>query len=140
MYNKTNISYIKCLVVGDYLMVRIILLLSMHRGEHLALVVQKMGVNRTKLVKQVGFSRATFYFHIQQFDLPFIILKKYGDVMHYDFSIDFPEMTQAVYAEKLQITTFEDMKRDRDRWKDKYYELVDEHLSLKKEIESRKNQ
>lgn len=109
----------------------------MHRGEHLANVVQKMGINKRILSNNAGFGRSTYYLHIQQYDLPFPILKRYGDAMKYDFSIDFPEMVQAIHAEKLQISSFEEMKADRDRWKDKYLELVEDYLSLKKELDKR---
>lgn len=102
-----------------------------HRGEYLNELVRKKGIKIKVLTELAGYDRSTFYNHIKDPNLPYTILAKYGKIMHHDFSIDFPELAGATVSELTEITTFEEMEKDRDRWKSKYEalsELLNKYL------------
>lgn len=110
----------------------------MHRGEYLDKIVRLKGKNITKLLPNVGYDRTTYYKHIKDRDLPFRILKQYGDVIPYDFSKDFPEMLEEIPVSQFEINTFEGMQKDRDFWRDEYGRILKENKTLREENENLK--
>jgi len=93
-----------------------------HRGEYLNRIVRKKGVKISSLTKEAGFDRSTFYNHVKDPVLPYSILAKYGKVINYDFSRE--EHEQYVRnSDSPDIASFDDMKKDRDNWRDKYFEV-----------------
>jgi len=73
-----------------------------HRGEILQAVVHKSSISISQLAKRLGISRGTYYNHIQDNELPFEIIEKYGRVLKYDFTNDFPNMHKYVVEEPLE--------------------------------------
>jgi hypothetical protein len=98
-----------------------------HRGEYLKAAVKHAGVKISALTQAIQYDRSSYYNHIADPFLPFMILYKYSRVLKQDFTKDFPEIKD--FEEKristITITTFEEMEADRDFWKDKYFDLVD---------------
>lgn len=97
--------------------------LKKHRGEYLNGVVRKKGIKIKVLTELAGYDRSTFYNHIKDPNLPYTILAKYGKIMHHDFALDYPELAINTPVDPTAITTFEEMEKDRDRWKIKYEAL-----------------
>ncbi len=108
-----------------------------HRGEVLQAVVNKNSTNITQLVKRMGISRGTYYNHIQDPDLPFDLLERYGKILDYDFTNDFTEMHKYTLEEPSapygEPSTLEEAIKQRDywrsqtdHWKNKYIQLLEE--------------
>lgn len=96
-----------------------------HRGEYLKAAVKKSGFKITALTQGAGYDRSSYYNHITDPFLPLRILYKYAKVLKQDFSKDFPEIKDFEERSSTTINTFEEMERDRNFWKEKYFELVD---------------
>lgn len=106
-----------------------------HRGAALGKVVQQSELSKTLIAKKAGYNRSSLYNHINTSDLSFEILEKYGKALGYDFTKIFPEMVKYIafedperpYGESL---TFETLLRQRDQWRDKYYDLLEKYNRL----------
>lgn len=88
------------------------------------------------MVDRVGYDRSTYYSHIKREDLSYSILWAYGKAIPYDFTKEFPDMKNHIPELNREITDFEEMKADRNKWKEKYYELLEKHNTL---LEGNKN-
>ena len=104
-----------------------------HRGEVLSRIVTLYNVNVTRLAIRVGYNRTTYYSHIKKENLRFEVLAAYGRAIPYDFTKDIPEMSAYVLENDQEIKEFEAMKADRDKWKDKYYGLLEKYNTLLEE-------
>lgn len=104
-----------------------------HRGEILNKIVTQLNVNKTKLAERIGYDRTTYYSHIKKADLDFAILWAYGKAIPYDFTKEFPEMRKYIPEDDIEIRSFEDMKLDRDKWREKYYSLLEKYNTLLEE-------
>jgi hypothetical protein len=112
-----------------------------HRGEVLQIAVKKTRTKITQLVKRMGISRGTFYNHRDDPNLSFEDLERYGKVMGYDFTNDFPEMQKYVVEEPVapygEPKTFDEAIKQRDYWrnqtdifKNKYLESLEKYNRL----------
>lgn len=110
---------------------------NIHRGEVLQAAVKKSPHSVTQLVKRMGISRGTYYNHKEDPNLPFEDLEKYGKVLGYDFTEDFPEMQKYVVEESVvtygepktlgeAIKQRDYWRKEADQWKDKYIKLLEE--------------
>jgi hypothetical protein len=73
--------------------------------------------------------------HIKQKDLNLDILKKYAKAIEYDFSNEVSGLETFVVGEeesvyKTKPKTLKDALKQRDEWKDKYYELMEKYQRL----------
>ncbi|AIM39249.1 hypothetical protein KO02_23085 [Sphingobacterium sp. ML3W] len=103
-----------------------------NRGEFLNKIITQKGINIGKLMKRIGYHRTTYYTHIKQSKLDYSILSKYAKEIPYDFAIEFPEIRQYNYSIEPQnkIQSVKDVEADRDKWKDKYYDLLEKYNNL----------
>jgi hypothetical protein len=107
---------------------------SAHRGEVLQTAVTESGLSITSLVKRVGYSRSSYYNHILDPQLDFGILEQYGKVLKHDFSINFPEINNQLLQEDPEEynrpVTIEQAIKTAERWKEKYYTLLEKYQEL----------
>lgn len=103
---------------------------NIHRGEILEAAVKESPITITKLTRQMGISRGTYYNHISDPHLAFEQLVKYGRVLKHDFTQDFPEMKKYTFEEpEIHYSTpltIQEALEQRDYWKDKYYQLMEQ--------------
>jgi ABC-type taurine transport system substrate-binding protein len=52
-------------------------------------------------------------------------LAKYGKVISHDFAEEFPEMKAESSKIVQPIVSYEDLEKDRDSWKEKYFQVAD---------------
>lgn len=97
--------------------------IKQHRGEYLDKVVRTSGLTITAVTAKVGVSRSTFYNHSKTHDLKYADIEKYGKVLNHNFSDAYPKDELPGHQEPVIITTFEEMKKDRDHYKSKYEEM-----------------
>jgi AcrR family transcriptional regulator len=110
-----------------------------HRGKILREVVDKYcdmnKVTITSLSHAVGINQSTIYRHFEKDDLPYHIILKYGKAMRYDFSKEFPDMTEAldmlsdgeVEYGSIDLST---CKKQLEHWQNKYINLLEKHNEL----------
>jgi hypothetical protein len=110
---------------------------SAHRGEVLQTVVNESGLSITSLVKRVGYSRSSYYNHILDPQLDFGILEQYGKVLKHDFSINFPERSSQLVQEDPEEynkpSTIEQAIKMAEKWKEKYYAVLEKYHQLLEE-------
>jgi len=113
-----------------------------HRGEVLKSAVAKNSLKVTQLTKRMGISRGTYYNHIEDPDLSYELLERYGKILKYDFTSDFPEMQKYAFEESAENygppTTFEDAMKQLLYFKEKYYILLEKYNQLIEEKIDRK--
>ena len=107
---------------------------DIHRGQVLQAAVADSGLSITQVVKRTGYSRSSYYNHIEDPRLAYHILAEYGKTLKHDFSTDFPEMVSNLVEDPEEQygepKTFGDAIRQRDIWKEKYYQLLEKHQKL----------
>lgn len=108
---------------------------NINRGEALAKAIQQSELSKTVIAKKAGYNRTSLYNHIRTPDLSFDILEKYGKALAYDFTRVFPEMIRYIAfedpkAEYRETLTFDIVLKQRDQWRDKYYDLLEKYNKL----------
>jgi hypothetical protein len=105
-----------------------------HRGEMLQEAVLDSGMSVTMVTKKSGYSRSSYYNHINDPELPFDIMEKYGRALKHDFSDEFPELNSLRLEEEEVIygrpDTLEKALYEYDRYRAKYITLLEEHKAL----------
>lgn len=96
-----------------------------HKGEYLDYIVRKKGIKIKILAASAGFDRSTYYNHIKDANLPYTVIVRYGEVLNYDFSKEYHEIPSNNSSEPHEITTFEEMKKDRDYWRKRFQDLAE---------------
>lgn len=108
---------------------------NIHRGNALAKAIQQSELSKTVIAKKAGYNRTSLYNHIRTADLSFDILEKYGKALSYDFTRIFPEMIRYIAfedpkSEYRESLTFDQILKQRDQWRDKYYDLLEKYNKL----------
>mmetsp|Transcript_974 Transcript_974/g.2383 ORF Transcript_974/g.2383 Transcript_974/m.2383 type:complete len:148 (+) Transcript_974:3666-4109(+) len=103
-----------------------------HRGEVVESVVRRSGFSLKKLSERLGISRNTLYNRFQEAELGDEFITSVGDIIHYNFSIDFPDLRQGTskmvsegplgYADRNAIELL--------RLEKKYMELLERYNRL----------
>lgn len=83
-------------------------------------------------MERMGYHRTTYYTHINQPKLDYSILAKYAAEIPYDFTTEFPEMRQYDIVSPTKIHSIYDIEADRDKWRDKYYDLLEKYNNRNK--------
>jgi hypothetical protein len=103
------------------------------RGQALSVEVQKDERTKEQIARKAGYSRSAYYKHIRDPQLEYHILTKYGIVLGFDFSIQFPDMPKYAIAQDPEEmiygkpTNMDDAYKVIDLWRDKYIRLSDRH-------------
>ena len=109
---------------------------NIDRGKLLAGMVEDSGVNIGSLVKKVGYkNRASYYSHIAKADLSLEILFAYAKALKYDLRDEFPEVSQFLLEDPVaeyntNPKTLEEAFILLDKWKEKYYLLLEKYSKL----------
>ncbi|MFT3979634.1 MAG: helix-turn-helix transcriptional regulator [Ferruginibacter sp.] len=106
------------------------------RGKLLKEMVEESGISKTKLVKKIGYKhRASYYSHIATKNLSLDILQQYATALNYDLKQHFPDYDFIVAEDDLNSYYSEPKDMEAalsliQKWKDRYYKLLDKHMSL----------
>ena len=102
---------------------------QLHRGELLKNAVQSSRLNKEDIAAKAGYTRSSYYKHIQEPDLPYHILAAYGKALRHDFTDQLPEMPRYLIEEPegtyAQHPSLEEALRLVDHWKSKYIDLLE---------------
>lgn len=123
------------------------------RGEIVKSIVDKYDVTYTKLATQIGVSRPTLYRYFENDELDYEVIVKIGAAIGHDFIKNFPEMSMYMTSYvRESIADYQSKNKHDDllnqalkeidmwkskayanleeaqKWKDKYYELIERKL------------
>ncbi|MCX2429980.1 MULTISPECIES: hypothetical protein [unclassified Pedobacter] len=106
--------------------------MPIHRGKLLKSIIQKSDISIFDLSKALEYSIDAIHHHIEMETLDFKLLLAYGEVLKYDFSVDFPEMKSLTAKEtfNIEVMNYDELLKDRDHWKLKYIQLLEKHNEL----------
>lgn len=115
------------------------------RGEALSVQVQKDHRTKEQIARKAGYSRSAYYKHIRDPQLEYHILTKYGMVLCFDFSLQFPDMPKyAIVLDPEEIiygkpTNMDDAYRIIDAWREKYLRLNDKYNKIVDKVNEKEN-
>lgn len=107
-----------------------------HVGKILHEVAKRHKLTIIQIVEDAGYkNQSIFYRHIAQPNLPFNILYKYARAMNYYFNRELPEFSiwlnqNSLVKESVGQLNYDELEKERDYWKDKYYALLEKYNSL----------
>lgn len=100
----------------------------MHRGQVLERVVKQSSLSIKDVITRMNISRTTYYNHINNKDLSIDIIAKYGRVIGYNFSAEFPEIKRAeAFIKTREPKTFDEAMIERNMWREKYYDVLEKY-------------
>ncbi|ACE05703.1 hypothetical protein Aasi_0262 [Candidatus Amoebophilus asiaticus 5a2] len=102
-----------------------------HRGQIIEKIIRRSGYSITRLAKKLGISRNTLYNRFENANLGYRFIMEVGNIIHYDFTIDFPEMKEEI--ELMGDTPIRSFDRETaERWKaeSKYILLLEKYTKL----------
>jgi tRNA(Phe) wybutosine-synthesizing methylase Tyw3 len=110
---------------------------EIHRGAILHAVAKRQKKTIIKIAKDAGYEKSSIFKHFRQKDLPLEILYKYATTIPHHFEIEIPEMADYLEQNGLKIEetrklTYEELQRQSEEWKDRFYKLLEEHQKLLK--------
>jgi len=102
-----------------------------HRGQIVEKIIRRSGYSITRLAKKLGISRNTLYNRFENANLGYRFIMEVGNVIHYDFTIDFPEMKEEI--ELMGDAPIRSLDRETaELWKaeSKYILLLEKYTKL----------
>jgi hypothetical protein len=113
---------------------------KLNRGQILAAAVG--GLNKELIANKAGYSRSSYYKHIENPNLGFHILIAYGKALKHDFTEELVDMPKYLLGdpneEYSNPLTLDEATRQRDHWKDKYLDLLEKYNHMIEERMGRK--
>jgi hypothetical protein len=113
-----------------------------HRGHVLRDAVEATGLNKEIVADKAGYTRSSYYKHIQDPDLAYHILVAYGKAIKHDFTVELHGMPKYIVedppAEYEKGMSIEYALKQIHYWKDKYLELLEKYNQLIEEKITRK--
>ena len=104
-----------------------------HRGQTVEKIVRKSGYSLTKLAEKLYISRNTLYNRFDNANLPYRFIIEVGNVIHYDFTLDFPEIKKdpnLASENSLFNSAKEDKAANLWRVEGKYAYLLEKYTKL----------
>ena len=66
-----------------------------HQGEILQEAIKNSGISITRIVEELGITRPTIYRKFKEETIDYAFVKRIGDIINHDFSIDFTSLQQS---------------------------------------------
>ncbi|MFT4152344.1 hypothetical protein [Parafilimonas sp.] len=114
---------------------------KIHRGEVLRQVAAESDLSITQITRRAGYkTRGSYYDHIEDADLSFEILERYGKALHHNFREDFPSMPEYSFEEapspsyKSRPATLEEAFEIIEYWRSRFYEELEKTNSLLEQL------
>jgi len=104
----------------------------LHRGEIIEKAIRESGYSITTVAQRLGKSRRWMYFLFDNPVVPLDLILQIGKIIFHDFSNEIPEIIQGKFI--LSESDKGINQYDATYWKDRYYQLVDEHLIVVKQL------
>jgi len=105
--------------------------MAQHKGEIVEDIVRRSGFSLKKLSERLRISRNTLYNRFKDPDLSYEFITAVGDIIHYDFSLDFDELRSG--ANEMSEKSIGYMDRDAAellKLEKKYMSLLERYNKL----------
>jgi hypothetical protein len=104
-----------------------------HKGEIIEKAIRQSGFPITKVAKKMGKSTRWMYYLFDSHNVSLDYVLEIGEIIHHDFSDQITELKK--YKIQQRALTSEDITKTDitetvEYWKDKYFELLDQHHKL----------
>lgn len=103
------------------------------RGKALHKAAKASNMSIKNIVKKAGFSYPAFFLHTKNDNLDLAILARYSKAMGHSFAEEFPEISEYLMEDKAAYgkeLSYKELLADRDKWKEKYFEMVERYNKL----------
>lgn len=108
--------------------------MSKHRGEIVKQKCIESGIALNTIAQKMGRNRGTLYNWFEKADLDIDSIVKIGQIIRHDFSEELPELFRAIMDPMAPSSSrSQELMRcehERDTWKEKYFELLEQHNML----------
>ncbi|MFN7095896.1 MAG: helix-turn-helix domain-containing protein [Burkholderiales bacterium] len=102
-----------------------------HKGQIVERAVRKSGYSLTKLAKSLGISRNTLYNRFDNPNLGYRFIIDVGNIIHYDFTLDFPEIrNEAEMLGESSVRSIDRGAAELLRVEGKYIRLLEKYTKL----------
>ena len=104
-----------------------------HKGQIVEKIVRKSGHTFTNIATKLRISRNTLYNRFQNPNLSYRCIAEIGDIIYYDFTIDFPEMRKKMEASgESNPILIKSIHRSATLWRieNKYASLLEKYNKL----------
>lgn len=103
-----------------------------HRGEIIEKAIRSSGIPLTSIARKIGKSRQWIYLLFQNPNVSLNIVVQIGKIIYYDFSSEIIELKSInrTFSESQEVIK----SQEEETWKEKYFQLMEEHLHLLKSI------
>lgn len=102
-----------------------------HKGQIVEKIVRRSGYSITKLAKKLQISRNTLYNRFANPNLGYSFIMDVGSIIHYDFTIDFPEIkVEADSAGERRMASMDKGAVELIRVEGKYVMLLERYTKL----------
>jgi len=108
-----------------------------HRGEIIEKAIRNSGIPLTSIAQKIGKSRQWVYLLFQNPNVSLTIVVQIGKIIYYDFSNEIKELSSS--KSNFKGTSDEHEPKEEENWKEKYYQLMEEHLQLIKKNAGKSN-
>lgn len=103
----------------------------MKKGEIVEQVIRRSYVNLSDLARKLRVSRRTLYNWFSQDDLDIEVVSRIGDIIHHDFSKDFPELYERFGSyEAIGANNLANEMESANYWRNKYINLLEKHNDI----------
>ena len=107
-----------------------------HRGEIIEKAIRNSGIPLTSIARKIGKSRQWVYLLFQNPNVSLNIVVQIGKIIYYDFS---DEIKGLPTKNNNFSEPIDDKSKEDETWKEKYYQLMEEHLLLLKKLTKESN-
>jgi len=107
-----------------------------HKGEIIKKAVIESGYSITKLAEKLGKSRRTVYNIFEKDQIPMDLILEIGRIINHDFTREIKDLKK--YSSGVSLSEEQETIYDISYWKNKYYELMETHLEVLKELAKKK--
>jgi predicted transcriptional regulator len=108
------------------------LIAMQHKGEIIKKAVLESGFSITRLANRLGKSRRTVYNLFDRQQVPMDLILEIGKIINHDFISEIKDLKK--YKTGILETEENEEGYSIDYWKDKYYQLLEAHNEILKEL------
>ncbi len=105
-----------------------------HRGEIVERAIRNSCIPFTTIAKKLGKTRQWLYYVFENPNVSLDLVIEIGKIIFYDFSKDIPQIIVNSYSKEQSLDTNFENNQNSDFWKEKYFNLLEEHLDLLKKF------
>ena len=105
----------------------------MNKGEIVELVIRRNNLSISELSRRLHVSRRSVYNWFDQTDLSLDVICKIGEVLDYDFSLEFPDLFNRRKLKSIDMThelQEETQQNSVNYWRNKYISLLEKHNEI----------